>query len=319
VSVLPNGPADHPTVRVFMAGGVPEVMLHLRKLGVVDTKSLTVSGQRWDDVLDWWQQSERRFLIRRQLLEQDGVDPDEVILTPQKAKAYGLTSTVTFPTGNIAPQGAVIKSTSIDASRLDENGRFCHLGPAKIFTSERAAIYAIKRGSIVAGDVIVLMGRGPSGTGMEETYQLTSALKHLPFGKQVSLITDARFSGVSTGACIGHIGPEALAGGPIGKLRDGDLIEIVIDREQLSGTVHMVGMIKSGSSDAVSYSPEEGARCLETRETHPDLAADPLLPDDTRLWAALQEVSGGTWSGSIYDVNQILKVLEAGKRALQQR
>ena len=87
---------------------------------------------------------------------------------------------------------------------------------------KKAAIAAIKAGSIVAGDVMVVLGAGPLGTGMEETYQVTSALKRLPFGKHVSLITDARFSGVSTGACFGHVGPEALAGGPLGRLRDGD-------------------------------------------------------------------------------------------------
>ena len=86
-----------------------------------------------------------------------------------------------------------------------------------------------------AGDVLVLICRGPMGAGMEETYQITSALKHLAFGKHVAVLTDARFSGVSTGACIGHVSPEALAGGPIGKLRDGDLIEIVIDRNRLEG------------------------------------------------------------------------------------
>ena len=73
---------------------------------------------------------------------------------------------------------------------------------------------------------MVLAGVGPRGTGMEETYQVTAALKHLPFGRQVALLTDARFSGLSTGACIGHIGPEGLAGGPIGKVLDGDVIRI---------------------------------------------------------------------------------------------
>ena len=89
-------------------------------------------------------------------------------------------------------------------------------------------------------DVIVLIGAGPLGTGMEETYQLTSALKYLPWGETVAIVTDARFSGVSTGACIGHVGPEALAGGPIGKVVDGDVIEIVIDRRDLSGQVNLV-------------------------------------------------------------------------------
>lgn len=310
VSALPNGPILHPTVRVFMAGGAPEVMLHLRKLGVLDDSVLTVTGERLSAVLDWWEQSERRAQVRRRLLETDGVDPDTVILPPHKAKSAGLTSTVTFPTGNIAPEGSVIKSTSIDPGVVDADGVYRHTGFAKVFTTEKDAIRAIKTGGIGAGDVMVLIGRGPSGTGMEETYQLTSALKHLPFGKHVSLVTDARFSGVSTGACIGHTGPEALAGGPIGKLRDGDRIEIIIDRVRLIGSVNFVG------EGEETFGAEEGARRLALRSPHPGLAADPELPDDTRLWAALQSVSGGTWKGSVYDVDRIIAALEAGKKTL---
>ena len=92
-----------------------------------------------------------------------------------------------------------------------------------------------------AGEVIALVGCGPAGTEMEETYQLTSALKHIPFGRHVALLTDARFSGLSTGACIGHIGPEGLAGGPIGKLIDGDWIRIQIDRTRSEGTIDLIG------------------------------------------------------------------------------
>ncbi|MEX1029700.1 MAG: YjhG/YagF family D-xylonate dehydratase [Paenibacillaceae bacterium] len=310
VSVLPNGPEFHPTIRVFLAGGVPEVMLHLRRLGLLDESVLTVTGETLGTTLDWWESSDRRKKVRSYLLNIDGIDPDQVIMSPDLAAQRGLTSTVTFPTGNIAPEGAVIKSTSIDPSVVDADGVYRHTGKAKVFTTERNAMRAIKTGGIQAGDVIVLVGRGPSGTGMEETYQLTSALKHLPFGKHVSLITDARFSGVSTGACIGHIGPEGLAGGPIGKLQDDDIIEIIIDRVNLHGSVNFIGY----SDKKVTY--EEGAEILKARALHPTMAADPDLPDDTRLWAALQAVSGGTWKGSVYDVDQIITVLEAGKKAL---
>jgi dihydroxyacid dehydratase/phosphogluconate dehydratase len=148
------------------------------------------------------------------------------------------------------------------------------------------------------------------GSGMEETYQVTSALKYLDFGKHVAVLTDARFSGVSTGACIGHVSPEALAGGPIGKLLDGDLIEIVIDRNRLEGSVNLIG------SAGVRFGAEEGARVLVSRNPRPDLASDPALPADSRLWAALQDVSGGTWGGAVYDVDRILEVLEAGKKVL---
>nr|WP_154888842.1 YjhG/YagF family D-xylonate dehydratase [Paenibacillus xylanexedens] len=310
VSALPNGPIFYPTIRIFQAGGVPEVMLHLRRLGLLDESVKTVTGTSLSHVLDWWESSERRHVMRKQLQEVDGIDPDSVIMSAEHSQRLGISSTVTFPTGNIAPEGSVIKSTSIDPDVLDEQGVYRHKGVAKVFTTEREAIRAIKTGGIVAGDIIVLLGRGPSGTGMEETYQLTSVLKHLSFGKYVSLITDARFSGVSTGACIGHVGPEALAGGPIGKLRNGDLIDIVVDRNTLDGSVNFVG------AEGIEVSPEEGALILAQRPFHPDMRPDQALPDDTRLWAALQSVSGGTWRGNIYDVDRIITALEAGKKAL---
>lgn len=142
------------------------------------------------------------------------------------------------------------------------------------------------------------------GAGMEEIYQITSALKHLPWGKEIALLTDARFSGVSTGACIGHVGPEALAGGPIGKVLDGDLIEIVVDRNRLEGSVNLVGI------DEAIFGAGEGTRQLELRSMRTDLAADPDLPDDTRVWAALQAASGGTWGGCVYDTESILRRLD---------
>ncbi len=302
VDVLPNGPVGHPTVRLFLAGGVPEVMLHLRALGLLRLDAITATGKTLGDVLDWWENSERRERFRDLLREQDGVDPDEVILPPARAKERGLTSTVTFPTGNIAPEGAVIKSTAIDPSVVDADNVYRKIGPAKVFLSERDAIAAIKgRGSksIEAGDIIVLICRGPLGAGMEETYQITSALKYLPFGKHVAVITDARFSGVSTGACIGHVGPEALAGGPIGKIRDGDLIEIIIDRVQLTGSIHFIG------TEQRKLTPEQAEQVLKERPMRDDLAPDPELPADTRLWALLQQLGGGTWGGCVYDVDRI--------------
>jgi putative YjhG/YagF family dehydratase len=310
VDVLPNGPTHHPTVRVFLAGGVPEVMLHLRRLGVIDTRVLTVTGLTLEEVLNWWETSERRRRFREILHAQDGVDADDVIMSPERAKERGLTSTLTFPRGNLAPEGSVIKSTAIDPSVVDAEGVYRKEGPVRIFVREKDAILAIKKGLIQSGDVLVLAGCGPMGTGMEETYQLTSALKHLPFGKYVALITDARFSGVSTGACIGHVGPEALAGGPIGKLRDGDLVRIVIDRNKLEGTLDFVG-----EGDR-KFSAEEGARILAQRSSRADLSPAPNLPDDTRLWAALQQASGGSWGGCVYDVDRIIKVLEAGEQRL---
>jgi putative YjhG/YagF family dehydratase len=310
VDVLPNGPTHHPTVRVFLAGGVPEVMLHLRRMNLLDTAVRTVTGKTLEENLDEWESSERRERFRKILQAQDGIDPNDVIMSPEQARACGLTNTVTFPRGNVAPEGSVIKSTAIDPSIVDPDGVYRKEGPTRVFVSERAAIEAIKTGGIRAGDVVVLAGCGPLGTGMEETYQLTSALKHLPFGKHVALITDARFSGVSTGACIGHVGPEALAGGPIGKLRDGDRIRIVIDRQRMEGRVDFVG------EDSKNFSPLEGARVLAARQTRNDLAAHPALPDDTRLWAALQLAGGGTWGGCVHDADSILAELQAGRKAL---
>ena len=310
VDALPNGPRHHPTVQVFQAGGVPEVMLHLRRAGLLDTSALTVSGLTLGEQLDAWETSERRTRLRASLRARDGVDPDDVIMAPEDAARRGLTSTFCAPRGNIAPEGSVIKATAIDPSVIGADGVFRFTGPARVFVSEPAAIAAIKAGQIREGDVLVLICRGPLGAGMEETYQLTSALKYLPFGKHVALLTDARFSGVSTGACIGHVSPEALAGGPIGKLRDGDLIEIVIDRIKLEGTINFVGEV-GGVVGA-----EAGARILSQRPARDDLAADPGLPDDTRLWAALQDASGGPWGGSVFDVDAILRVLDAGRKAL---
>jgi len=309
VDALPNGPRNFATIQVFLAGGVPEVMLHLRRAGLLDTRALTVSGETLGRMLDWWESSARRARLRQLLRERDGIDPDSVIMDPDSAARRGITSTVCFPHGNLAPEGAVIKSTAIDPAVLDADGVYRKRGPARVYTSEPAAIAAIKSGAIQAGDVVVLMGRGPKGAGMEETYQLTSALKYLDFGKHVAVITDARFSGVSTGACIGHVSPEALAGGPLGKVRDGDTIEIVIDRNRLEGQVNLVG----------EAGVEDGDRMLDEREPWPGLAPDPGLPDDTRLWAALQDASGGAWAGAVYDVDRILRVLEAGRRALGER
>ena len=308
VDALPNGPVGHPTVRVFLAGGVPEVMLHLRESNLLDLDCLTISGLPLGKVLNDWARSDRRRRLRDRLHAMDGVDPNTVIMAPQKARERGLTSTVTFPRGNLAPEGAVIKSTAMDPSVLDADGVYRKIGPARVFTTERAAIAAIKsQGSerVQPGDILVLICRGPLGAGMEEIYQVTSALKHLAWGKQIAVLTDARFSGVSTGACIGHIAPEALAGGPLGKVRDGDLIQIIIDRQNLTGTVDLIG------TDGQRFAPAEGTRILAERSPRPDLAPDPRLPNATRLWAALQAASGGTWGGCVYDPEMIIRKLSS--------
>ena len=306
VDVLPNGPQYHPTVRAFLAGGVPEVMLHLRALGLLEEEALTATGKPLGENLDWWENSERRARFREVLRAADGVDPDEVIMSPEAARGKGLTSTVCFPRGNLAPQGSVVKSTSIDPAVLDGDGFYRHTGPAKIFTTERAAVAALKAQRIEAGDVMVLLSCGPLGTGMEEIAQVTTALKYLDYGSRVAVLTDARFSGFSTGACVGHIGPEALGGGPLGKLRDGDLVGIEIDTRALRGRLDLVG------EAGVEFGAGRGEEVLRQRRPRPDLAAEEELPDDTRLWAALQNVGGGTWGGCVYDVDAIIETLQAG-------
>ncbi|HEX3727980.1 MAG TPA: YjhG/YagF family D-xylonate dehydratase, partial [Pirellulales bacterium] len=315
VDALPNGPVGHTTVRVFLAGGVPEIMLHLRASGLLALDVLTVTGHTLGEVLDWWEQSPRRAAVRAALAARDGVSADDVIMSPDRAHQRGLTSTVCFPRGNLAPGGSVIKSTSIDPRVVDSDGVYRKTGPARVFTRERDAVAAIKgraEPAVRPGDVIVLAGRGPMGSGMEEIYQITSALRYLEWGREVAVVTDARFSGVSTGACIGHVSPEALAGGPLGKLVDGDQIRITIDRNQLVGTVDLVGDAQ-GEFDA-----PQAARVLAARPPNPGLRPDAALPGDTRLWAALQHASGGTWAGCVYDVDRIVRLLAAGQRALDQ-
>ncbi len=311
VDALPNGP--HTTVRVFLAGGVPEVMLHLRELGLIDGGALTAVGKTLDEVLDDWAASERRQVFRARLIETEGIDPDDVIMPPRRAHARGLTSTISYIRGNLAPQGAIVKSAAIERSAVGPDGVYRLTGPARVFTTERATIAAIKsRGEdrIKAGEVIVLVCRGALGAGMEEVYQITSALKYMPYANSVALITDARFSGVSSGPCIGHVGPEALAGGPVGRVLDGDMIRVVVDTLNLEGSIDLVEERAPGV-----YEPADEE--LARRPSRTDLQPEPALPADTRLWAALQHASGGPWGGSVYDVDRIVRVIEAGLRALE--
>jgi dihydroxyacid dehydratase/phosphogluconate dehydratase len=245
--------------------------------------------------------------MKQHLLKQDGIVAEHVIMNADLARDHGLTPTICFPVGNLAPEGCVIKSTAIDPSLIDTNGVYLHRGPAKVFVTETAAIQAIKSGAVGEGDVIVLICGGPSGAGMQEIYQVTSALKQLPLCKHVAVLTDARFSGVSTGACLGHISPEALCGGPIGRVWDGDTIEIRIDRQTLVGSVDLIG------EGEERFTPEAGRERLAARSPRTDLAPHPSLPSDTRLWAALVQASGGVWGGCVYDTNMIVDRLHANE------
>ena len=208
VDALPNGPRNFATVQVFLAGGVPEVMLHLRRAGLLDTRVKTVTGEALDALLDWWEQSPRRRELRRCLREQDGIDPDDVIMTPDQARSKGIGSTICFPVGNLAPEGSVIKSTAIDPSVIDANDVYRHVGPAKVFITEAAAIEAIKRRRRVTRrrDRADLRRSGRGGHAGDLSDHLRA--QTMPHCKHVAVLTDARFSGVSTGACIGHISPK---------------------------------------------------------------------------------------------------------------
>jgi dihydroxyacid dehydratase/phosphogluconate dehydratase len=278
-------------------------------MGLLHTDVLTATGDTLETTLDWWEESARRRDARARLASAGAVSPDAVIMGPDVARAAGLTSTVVFPLGNLAPEGSVIKATAIDRSVVGDDGVYRHRGPVRVFVDERDAMRAVKGDvdrPVRAGDVLVLIGTGPSGTGMQETAQITTALRYLPWGKEVAVLTDGRFSGFSSGACIGHIGPEALHGGPIGRLRDGDVIEITVDRNALTGTVHLVGV------EGRLLDPEACAALLRERDRHPGLAPHPDLPADTRLWAALQRASGGAWAGCVYDVDRIVEAIDAG-------
>ena len=316
VDVLPNGPNGYSTAQFFLAGGVPELMSKLKDLNLLELDTLTCTGNTLGKNLETWEKSHRRKRFRQMLWELDQVHPDDVIHTQEKAASKGMTSTLCFPTGNLAPEGSVIKSTAIDPSMLDQNGIYRQTGPAKVFTTEREAMRAVKGlGSkqVDPGDIIVLCGRGPLGAGMEEVAQVALALKHLSWGKQVALLTDARFSGVSTGACVGHISPEALANGPIGRIEDEDLIEIIIDTRLLSGSINFVGTEKK------KLSPDQASEVLNSRSSNPQLNCDPRLHADTKLWAALQNVSGGTWGGCVFDTEKIIQTLKAGEEALAEK
>src|SRR6185437_10472704 len=174
VDVLPNGPQNFATVQVFLAGGVPEVMLQLKDRGLLDVSVKTVAGTTLDECLNWWRESERRHALRQRLRDLDGIDPDDVIMSADRARAKGLASTLCFPVGNLAPEGAIIKSTAMDPSLIGEDEVYRHCGPARVFVTEEAAIAAIKSGEIAKGDVIVLICGGPAGAGMQEIYQITA-------------------------------------------------------------------------------------------------------------------------------------------------
>jgi len=165
--------------------------------------------------------------IRDLSAEQLGFDPCDCIREVEHA--YSPEGGLTILRGNLAPQGAVVKTAGV----LPEMLR--HTGPAVIFESETDAYAGIVNGQVKAGDVVVIRNEGPrGGPGMQEMLAPTSAIKGVGLDDKVALITDGRFSGGTAGACIGHISPEAAAGGPIGLLQSGDIIEIDMPARKLA-------------------------------------------------------------------------------------
>jgi dihydroxy-acid dehydratase len=208
-SIAPAGP--HHVVDFFYAGGIPAIMAELKRSGLIDEKTMTVYGKPLGDML-----AETRA----------GIKNPEVIRPTEKP--VHPTGGLAVLTGNLAPDGAIVKQAAVAEEMLK------HSGPARIFSSEEDAFQTIVDGKINKGEVIVVRYEGPrGGPGMQEMLSPTSALAGIGMDKEVALITDGRFSGASRGSAIGHVSPEAAAKGPIAAIRDGDIIDIDIPNNKL--------------------------------------------------------------------------------------
>jgi dihydroxy-acid dehydratase len=191
------------------AGGVYAVMNELNKLGLLHTDCMTVTGKT----------------VGENIAGCVNLDPE--VIRPVE-NPYSKTGGIAVLRGNLAPDGGVVKRSAVLPEML------VHKGPAKVFESEEEAQAAIDAGKIVAGDVVVIRYEGPKGgPGMREMLNPTSAIMGMGLGSSVALITDGRFSGATRGACIGHVSPAAASGGPIGVVRDGDIISINIPENKL--------------------------------------------------------------------------------------
>lgn len=303
VDCLPTG--IHPTVRVFMAGGVPEVMLHLAALNLLDLDALTVTGLTLGENLQFWKDSDRRRILRERLLAEDGIDPDDVILSPPaRVPSASVRPSPTRPATSPPKAASSRRPPSTAASSMPTAST--ETAPCRTFTNESSAINAVKEGTVRPGEVIVIMCRGPLGAGMPETYEVTAALKGIAELSDCALITDARFSGVTTGPCFGHVSPEALApNSNLGKLRDGDMVEIFLDTKRLQGSLNLVG------ENGVAISAEHGDHILAQRAKREDLEIDPHLPDYIRQWALIQHLSGGPWGGCVEELTTLEAALGA--------
>ncbi|MEW6184504.1 MAG: dihydroxy-acid dehydratase [Thermodesulfobacteriota bacterium] len=207
-SLIPGGPNS--LQELEEAGGILAVMAELTKIKVLDLKVLTVTGKRLGDNLKG-----------KKILDKEIIRPLSNPYHPQGGIA------VLF--GNLAPEGAVVKQSAVAPEMMT------HSGPARVFNSEQEAQKAILGKKIKKGDVVVIRYEGPKGgPGMQEMLSPTSAIIGMGLGKDVALITDGRFSGGTQGAAIGHVSPEAAAGGPIGLIKEGDPIAIDIPKKKLT-------------------------------------------------------------------------------------
>jgi len=194
---------------VDRVGGVPVVMRALLDAGLLHGDCLTVTGKT----------------VAENLADIDPPDPDGEILRASQA-ALAPTGGITILSGSLAPEGAVVKNAGVPVDSFE--------GTARVFEREQAAMAALEDGTIQAGDVIIIRYEGPKGgPGMREMLMITGAIKGAGLGKDVLLITDGRFSGGTTGLCVGHVAPEAVDGGPIGLVHDGDRIRIDIPSRTL--------------------------------------------------------------------------------------
>ena len=194
---------------VDRVGGVPVVMRGLLDAGLLHGDCLTVTGKT----------------VAENLADIDPPDPDGTILKAAN-DAIAPTGGITILSGSLAPEGAVVKNAGVAVEVFE--------GTARVFEREQAAMDALEDGTIQAGDVVIIRYEGPKGgPGMREMLMITGAIKGAGLGKDVLLITDGRFSGGTTGLCVGHVSPEAVDGGPIGLLRDGDRIMIDIPNRKL--------------------------------------------------------------------------------------
>jgi dihydroxy-acid dehydratase len=204
---------EHYMEELNEAGGVPAVMKELADVGLLDTSLPTVTGKT----------------VGENIKDAVNRDPD-VIRTVDNA--YSKTGGLAFLFGNIAPNGCVVKRSAVAPEMRVHSCR------ARVFDGEDDAVKAIYGGEIVPGDIVVIRYEGPKGgPGMREMLVPTSALAGMKLDKDVALITDGRFSGASRGASIGHVSPEAASGGPIGLLRDGDVIDIDMDNYTIHARV----------------------------------------------------------------------------------